>query len=88
MRAAMTTAKAKAGYMTIRISFPAASLRDPAVSADKVIALEDALFCDGSGCGAAVFSDDGELELLRPHWHMIVTGRSPEAGPRRYPIWG
>jgi hypothetical protein len=25
--------------------------------------------------------------LLRPHWHMVVKGTVPEAGPRRYPIW-
>ncbi len=74
--------------MTIRISVPAATLRDPFHSAEVIIDSEDAVSCDGSECRAAVFSDDGELELLRPHWHMIVKGRSPEAGPRRYPIWG
>jgi hypothetical protein len=74
--------------MAIRISIPAAALRNPADSAEVTIDSEDAVFCDGSECGAAVFSDDGELELLRPHWHMIVKGKSPEAGPRRYPIWG
>jgi hypothetical protein len=73
--------------MPIRISFSAASLRDPAESADVVIDSEEALFCDGSECGSAMLSEDGELELLQPHWHMIVKGKSPEAGPRRYPIW-
>ncbi len=74
--------------MPIRISIPAASLRDPAESAEVVVGFEEALFCDGSECGSAVFSKDGELELLPPHWHMIELGKSPEAGPRRYPIWG
>ncbi len=72
----------------MKIKIPAATMRDPAESADMVIALEDALFCDGSECGAAVFSEDGELELLAPHWHMVVKGKSPEAGPRRYGIRG
>jgi hypothetical protein len=74
--------------MPIRISIPAAALRAPADSEEVVVDSEDAVFCDGSECGAAVFSEDGELELVRPHWHMIIKGRSPEAGPRRYPIWG
>ena len=74
--------------MPIRISIPAASLRDPVESAEVVIGYEEALFCDGSECGFPVFLENGELELLPPHWHMIVQGKSPEAGPRRYLIWG
>ena len=73
--------------MSIRIDCSAASLRDPAESAEVVIDAEEALSCDGSECGAAVFSEDAELELLEPHWHIVVKGKSPEAGPRRYPIW-
>jgi hypothetical protein len=30
--------------------------------------------------------EDGGEGLAR-HWHMIEKGRSPEAGPRCYPIW-
>lgn len=74
--------------MPIRISIPAAALRPPADSEEVFIGSEQAVYCDGSECGAAVFSHDGELELLPPHWHMIVRGKSPEAGPRHYPIWG
>jgi hypothetical protein len=74
--------------MSIRISFSAAELRDPFESAQTVIGHEEALFCDGSECGFTVFSEDGELKLLQPHWHMIVKGKSPEAGPRLYPIRG
>jgi len=72
--------------MSIRISIPAAALRDPAESEEVVVGSEEALFCDGSECGASIFSEDGELELLQAHWHMIVKGKSPEAGPRCYPI--
>jgi hypothetical protein len=72
----------------MRIRIPAAALRDPANSSEVTIQCEDAAFCDGSECGAAVFSADRDLELLWLHWHMIVKGRLPEAGPRCYPIWG
>jgi hypothetical protein len=71
----------------MRLGFSAASQRDPAESAEITIAIEDAVFCDGSECGAAVPGSDGELELLARHSHMIEKGRSPEAGPRCYPIW-
>lgn len=70
-----------------RIGCSAAALRDPADSAETIVGFEKAVFCDGSECGATMFSDDGELELLRPHSHLIEKGRSPEAGPRRYPVW-
>ena len=65
-----------------------ASQRDPADSAEITIAIEEAGLCDGSVCGTTgVPGHDGELDLLAPHWHMIEKGRSPEAGPRCYPIW-
>lgn len=71
----------------MRLGFSAASQRDPAESAEIAIAIEEAGLCDGSVCGTAGAGQDDELELLAPHWHMIEKGRSPEAGPRCYPIW-
>ena len=71
----------------MKIHVPASALRDPGDSEETIIGSEEALFCDGSECGSAVFSV-GELELLPPHWHVIEQGKSPDAGPRRYPIWG
>jgi hypothetical protein len=71
----------------MRLGFSAASHRDPAESAEITIAIEEAAFCDGSECGAAVPGPEGELELLARHSHMIEKGRSPEAGPRCYVIW-
>jgi hypothetical protein len=71
----------------MRLGFSAASQRDPADSAEITIAIEEAAFCDGSECGAGVPGPDGELQLLDRHSHMIEKGRSPEAGPRCYPIW-
>lgn len=72
----------------MRIGVPAASLRDLTESSEVALSLEGALFCDGSECGAPVFLEDGVMELLPPHWHMAVCGKSPAAGPRIYPIWG
>jgi hypothetical protein len=64
------------------------SFREPRASGQQVvISLEEALSCDGLECGASEFSGERELELLQPHWHMIVKGESPVAGPRCYPIW-
>ena len=70
----------------MRLGASAASQPDPE-SAEITIAIEEAGLCDGSVCGAAVPGQDGELELLARHWHMIEKGRSPEAGPRCYQIW-
>jgi hypothetical protein len=47
----------------VRLDFSAASQLDPAESAEITIAIEEAVFCDGSACGAAVPGPDGELEL-------------------------
>ena len=71
----------------MKLTASAASLRDPRESAEFIVATEGAQYCDGSDCGATSFSEDGELELLPPHWHLIEKCRSPEAGPRCYPIW-
>jgi hypothetical protein len=71
----------------IRIYFSAASLLDPGDSANTFVGEEVAVSCDGSECGATVFSEDGELEILPPHWHIVERGTVPEAGPRRYPVW-
>ncbi len=72
----------------MRISFPLAALRDPAESEEVLVSSEEAVFCDGSECAWADYSEDGELELLPPHWHFIERGRLPDAGPRCYAVWG
>jgi hypothetical protein len=71
----------------MRLGASAASQRDPAESAEVTIAIEEAGLCDGPECGTAVPGPDGEVKLLARHSHMIEKGRSPEAGPRCYPIW-
>jgi hypothetical protein len=77
----------KKGGDEMKLTASAASLRDPGDSEEFIVATEEAPYCDGSDCGAACFSEDGELELLAPHWHVIEKGWSPEAGPRCYLIW-
>jgi hypothetical protein len=71
----------------MKIGVSAAALRDPEDSAVSTISLEDGAYCDGSECGVAIFSSDGDLELLPPHWHLVEKGKSPDAGPRRIPVW-
>jgi hypothetical protein len=71
----------------MKIGFSASALRDPGDSKEVTIGSEEALFCDGSECRSAVFSEDGELELLPPHWHVIEKGKSPDAGPRVHSVW-
>jgi len=63
----------------MQLDASAASQRDPSNSAEITIAIEEAIFCDGSECGTTVTRPDGELDLLARHWHMIEKGRSPEA---------
>jgi hypothetical protein len=38
----------------MKLTASAASVRDPAESAEIVVATEEAAYCDGSECGAAV----------------------------------
>ena len=71
----------------MKISVPASALRDPADSREVIISYEEALFCDGSECGSAVPLEDGSLELLPPHWHIIERGKIPDAGPRVHSVW-
>jgi len=59
----------------MRLGASAASQRDPAESAEVTIAIEEAGLCDGSECGIAVPGQEGELELLAPHWHMVEKGK-------------
>lgn len=39
--------------------------------AEITIVTEEVAYCDGSECGSAMPNENGELELLSPHWHMI-----------------
>jgi hypothetical protein len=55
----------------MRLGASAASQHDPAESAEVTIAIEEAGLCDSSECEIAVPRQEGELELLAPHRHMV-----------------
>ena len=70
----------------MRMKIPIASIRDPWESEQATIRMESAPNCYGEQCNSTVHADDGELEPLRPHFHILVSGQSPEAGPRCYSV--
>ena len=70
----------------MRFKFTAASIRDPWESATMAIRIEPAPDCYGEVCNSSVHAPDGELEPLRPHFHVIVSGQEPDAGPRYHAI--
>ena len=66
----------------MRIRIPAAAFRDPADSEIPMVRIETAYDCHGEECNETVFSADGELEPRPPHYHLVESGKQPEAGPR------
>jgi hypothetical protein len=63
-------------------------LRSMRRSENIYVRIEQAADCDGSECGRCVHDAEGELEQLPPHFHLIVLGKIPDAGPRRYAVGG
>jgi hypothetical protein len=63
-------------------------LRDPMDSEEVRVRLEEAYVCYGEECGRTVSDGEGNLELLRPHCHLMVTGINPRACERAYAIGG
>jgi len=72
----------------MKLSIPASALRSLRDSNEICIRIEVAVDCDGSDCGRALHDNQGELEPLPPHYHMIAFGRHPDAGPRCYGVGG
>jgi hypothetical protein len=72
----------------VKLSFPKAGLRSPRNSEAVYVRIEEAADCDGCECGRALHDAEGNLEPLPPHFHMVVFGRIPDAGPRCYAIPG
>jgi hypothetical protein len=62
------------------LSFPAASLRDPAKSETTKLRDDFAWDCDEISCTGH------EAEILTPHRHLIASGENPPAGPRFYKV--
>jgi len=63
------------------IRFLARNIGDPRESELTTVLIEPAPDCDGVECNSCVQGDDGELQTLLPHHHMLVSGQNPEAGP-------
>jgi hypothetical protein len=62
------------------------ALRDPQHSAVQTVSYESVEGCDGSDCLRSFLNEQGEMEVLPPHYHMFERGHEPEAGPRCYAI--
>jgi len=67
---------------------PIAGLRSVKKSEDICVRIEAAVDCDCSDCGRHWYDSEGELEPLPPHFHLIVLGKIPDAGPRCYAVTG
>jgi hypothetical protein len=70
----------------MRMRIPAGTLRDPWESEQTMVRMEPAPNCFGEECNSCVHADDGELEALRPHFHMLISGQNPQAGPHCYSV--
>ena len=71
------------------IKIPAESLRDPLESRVPKFRIEPALDCDGGICCAwtGIIGEDS-LPEIDPHFHLVVLGEEPKAGPRYVPFFG
>lgn len=67
-----------------KITFSATDVRDPGDSQELMIAIEfeRAINCDGSICGVLGYDNSGEPVEADPHFHLVESGRAPEASPR------
>ena len=69
--------------------------RNPFDSADTTFRLEEA-DCIGEDCGERIFLAPEDLEKygcptsqqpMEPHYHIVVSGQNPVAGPRRFAVF-
>ena len=70
----------------MKITIPASALRNPRDSQQLIMRIEPDLKCHGEICGRAVFSPTGELEDIPGHYHLVESGKNPEAGPRYHAV--
>jgi hypothetical protein len=66
-----------------RISIPKSQFISPS---DPALRIEQAIDCDGSECGCALFEEDGYPIDLPPHYHLVESENG--AWIRRYPFGG
>jgi len=73
--------------MQISIDNSLPEYRNPSRSAETYIRIEPATECDGEPCGLTSY--DGEVvPVIQPsHFHVVVNGKLPNAGPRYYAVW-
>jgi hypothetical protein len=64
--------------MSFRILIPAASLRDPELSEVTTLRYEYVEDCDEVLCLRQA------VEWPTPHFHVVVSGKRPDAGPRYF----
>ena len=67
----------------LKLSFTKSDLISPS---DPNLRIEPAIDCDGSECGCAVYDEQGQLEDLPPHFHLVESERG--AWTRRYVYLG
>jgi hypothetical protein len=53
---------------------------------DPILRIDTAIGCDGSECGLALPNEDGSLDDLPPHYHLVESQMG--AGTRSYPLGG
>ena len=60
--------------------------RNPSNSATTNISWELANNCDGELCGLTGYDGDVRPPVQPVHLHLVVSGREPLAGPRRFSL--
>lgn len=66
-----------------RLTFNKSDLIPPS---DPTLRIEAAIDCDGSECGLAIPDEDGSLDDLPPHYHLVESQMG--AGKRSYAFGG
>lgn len=66
---------------------PSPDVRNPFRSVETDIRIEPATECDGEPCGLTSYDGDVIPPIQPTHWHIVVSGRGPLAGPRSYPLF-
>jgi hypothetical protein len=60
---------------------------NPLESRYTAIRIEPAEDCDGVDCGLTSDNGDEWPSIQPPHWHLVLTGTYPSAGPRLRRLW-
>jgi hypothetical protein len=66
-----------------RLTFKKSDFISPS---DPILRIETAIDCDGAECGLAIPDEDGSLNDLPPHYHLVESQTG--AWTRSYPFGG